>query len=152
MLPGSGQSPSTGELGSDPIATLKLLTLQGNTVTDLGPSTVDGAAVEGYAVTFDPSVVQNEMNSANLPAWMKQIVSQIKVGGVSEHVYLDGAGDLVRVSQSASAKAGDLGSFSEDESFDFSLFGAPVSITAPPADEVVPFSQILQSAGQTTST
>jgi hypothetical protein len=147
----TGQSATASELGGDPIASLKLLTVQGNTVTALGPSTVDGQAVQGYSVTFNPSAVQSELTNANLPAWLKQAVSQVQIGSDLEKLYVDGTGDLVRFSQSVTEKVGSVGSLTEDESLDFSDFGAAVSITAPPADQVVPFSQFLQSAGNPTT-
>jgi hypothetical protein len=139
-------------LGSDPIATLRLLALQGNTITDLGPSTVDGQSVQGYSVALNPSVIESSLNNANVPSWIKQAASQVTLSDAAIKVYVDTAGDLVQESTTADATAGRIGSLNETSSIDFSAYGDPVSIAAPPASQVLPFSQFLQMAGQAPTT
>jgi hypothetical protein len=136
------------DLGSNPIATLHQLTLQGNTVTDLGPSTVDGQSVESYSVAVDPSAVQNDLASADLPAWLKQAVSQVQVGGITNRVYIDGGGNLVRETAMVTVHLPGGDAVSTNQSMDFSDYGTAVSISAPPADQVVSFSQFLHLATQ----
>jgi len=82
------------------------------------------------------------MEQANLPALMKQAV----FGSGSESVYLDGAGDLVRVTATITEADGAAGTVQVQESYDLSDYGVPVSIVAPPADEVLPFEQFIQLA------
>jgi hypothetical protein len=140
----------TAGLGGNPVALLHLLAQRGNMVTVLGASTVDGVAVQGYSVTFDPSAVQSEKDNANLPDWMKRAVSQVKVNGATIKVYVDGAGNLVRYAISMTEQVGS-GSLSVSESFDLTDYGSPVSISAPPAAQVLPFDEFLQLAGQSTA-
>jgi len=151
LVRGAGQSATTG-LGGNPLAELQALAQQGNTVTDLGPSSVDGQSVEGYSVTYNLGLVQNEMRSANLPDWMRQAISQVNVSGGSERVYLNGAGELVRLSLLLSENAKTAGVININDSVDFSDYGVPVSISPPPPDQVLTIQQFLQLAGQSTQT
>jgi hypothetical protein len=137
-------------LGGNPLANLRALALQGNTVSDLGSTTIDGQSAEGYGVTFSPSVLQNEMDKANLPAWMKQALAHVTVGGASTKVYIDSAGRLVRETTAESESVASI-TVTTSESVDFSDYGAPVSITAPEADQVVPISQFLNLSQKTTT-
>ncbi len=131
-----------GQLGADPLAALKALAQQGNTVSSIGPSTINGQSVQGYTVILNPAVEQREMDQASLPASMKRAV----FGSGSESVYLDGAGNLVRVTAAITEADGAAGTVQVQESDDLSDYGAPVSIAAPPADEVVPYEQFIQMA------
>ncbi len=134
-------------LGGNPLAMLHVLALQGNTVTDGGATTLDGQAVHEYDVSLNPAVIQQELDSANLPAWLKQAVSQVTVHGGSEKVYIDGTGQLAGASYAVEETAGAAGTVSVTESLGFTDYGTPVTISAPPADQVIPFSQLLQLAG-----
>ena len=145
LTPAGGQA-GTG-LGGNPVAMLHALALQGNTVTDAGATTLDGQSVHEYDVSLDPAVIQKEVDSANLPAWLKQSVSQVTVHGGSEKVYIDGAGQLAAASFALEETAGAAGTVSVSESLGFSDYGTAVTITAPPADEVIPLSQLMQTAG-----
>ena len=140
-------STSASALGSDPLATLETLAQQGNTVTPLGTSTVDGQSVEGYSVAINSSVVQKELNSASLPAWMKKAASRVTSVFGTEKVFIDGT-TLVQMSLDSTANSSTAGQVSINESLDFSNYGVPVTITAPPAGETMPFSQFLQLAKQ----
>jgi hypothetical protein len=137
---------AAGELGGDPLASLQALAQQGNTVNALGPSTVNGQSVQGYSVTLVPSAIQREIQHENIPAWLRQSVSKELSGSLSETVYLDGAGQLVRTTESITESLGTSGPVTGQLSFDFSDYGAPVSIAAPPASDVIPYSQFLQLA------
>jgi hypothetical protein len=137
---GQGTSPLEG----NPLAMLHALAQQGNAVVDQGATTWNGQSVERYTVTVNPAVVQGKMEKANLPDWMKQVVSQISVKGDSLVVYINGAGDLagetVTTSETVGAKT-----VAVHESYDFSDYGTPVAaITAPPADQVVSFDDFLK--------
>jgi hypothetical protein len=121
------------------VAALRALAQQGNTVTPIGPSTINGQSVQGYTVILNPAVERQEMEQANLPASMKRAV----FGSGSETVYLDGAGNLVRVTAAITEADGAAGTLQIQESYDLSDYGVPVSIVAPPADEVLPFDQFI---------
>jgi hypothetical protein len=137
-----------GQLGGNPLADLHALAQQGNAVTSLGASTINGQSVQGYAVNLSASVEQRELQQANLPQSMKRLT----FGGGSETVYLDGAGNLVRVSMTNSASDGARGTVGIQESCDLSDYGAPVSIVAPPASQVLPFDQYQQLARNSQAT
>jgi hypothetical protein len=121
------------------------LAQQGNTVTPLGTSTVDGQSVERYSVTINPSVVQKELDSANLPAWMRKITSEVTYGSGTKKVYINGA-TLVQMSWATAENTTTAGAVSVNESFDYCNYGTPVTIATPPAGETVPFSQFLKFA------
>jgi hypothetical protein len=137
---------SQGVLVANPLAVLHALALQGNRVSSLGSSTIDGKSVEGYGVTFNRSLMQPETDKASLPAWMKQALLQVTVNGASTKVYIDSAGHLVREMTTASEAINGDGTFATNDSIDFSDFGASASISAPTADQVLPISQFLNLA------
>jgi hypothetical protein len=117
---GAASFGSVNTLGSDPAAGLQSLRRAGNAATALGSSTVDGQSVKGYSVHLT-----NPDRDFS--------------------VYVNGTGQLVRMTA-------DLGgtlagqSVSETDTFDFSNYGAPVTVTAPPAGEVAPFQSFLKAA------
>jgi hypothetical protein len=141
----STSSSSTSGLGNDPLAALSELGQQGATVVDLGPSTVDGQSVEGYSVTFSPATIQSEIQKAKLPSWMRTAMSTIAVNSTSEKVFINGD-SLVQISIATSVNSSTAGTVTESESLDFSDYGTPVTITAPAANQVIPFSQFLKLA------
>jgi hypothetical protein len=143
---------AASQLGGNPIATLHALAQQGNAVTVLGPSVIDGTSVQGYSVTMDPAVAKQELARSDLPDWMKKAASTVTIGNASQTVYLDGAGNLVRLGSTVDESAGRAGSLKFQESMDFSDYGTPVSISGPPADEVIPISQYLQLVNQSQAT
>jgi hypothetical protein len=141
------QSPTTQGLSSNPALNLQLLAQQGNTVVPLGPSTIDGVAVNGYSVTVNTSKVAQKLKNANLPSWMQQAVTGLKVQNLDMKVFIDNSGMLRSLETQLKEKTAAAGSVSFDETLDFSDYGTPVSVTAPPAGQVESFQQLLQAAG-----
>jgi hypothetical protein len=142
-------------LGNNPAAMLRMLAQRGSTVTPLGGSTVDGTAVEGYAVTISRSEVQAELANTNLPDWIRQSVSKVDIGDAGIKVYVDGQGLLRRMGMSMQVSYG-TGTVAVSESLTFSDYGSAVSVSAPPSDQVIGFQQFVQDAaaqgaGQTSS-
>ena len=136
----TGGKSGVVQLGGDPLAGLYALTQQGNSVTALGPSTIGGQSVQGYAVLLSPSVEQRELEQSNLPESMKQVT----FGAGSETVFLDGSGNLVRLSKTIDLSDGASGTAILQESYDLSDFGTPVSVIPPPASDVLPYAQFIQ--------
>ncbi len=133
-------------LGADPAAALRLLEAQGNKVTPLGASTVDGQSVTGYAIDYNVPAIENDLRNAQLPAADQALINDLKVSNATAQVYIDSSDELVRVSNALGISvAGHSGATTA--SVDFTDYGAPVSIKAPPPGEVVRFSQFLQSLG-----
>ena len=141
------QSPSTQGLGNNPTVMLQMLAQQGNKVVPLGPSTVGGVAVDGYSVTVNPSTVSQELKKANLPSWMQQTVAGLKVHNIDMLVYIDHAGLLRSFEIQLTESDATTGPVTIDETLNLSDYGTPVNVTAPPADQVESFQQLLQVAG-----
>ncbi len=139
-----GQDPSNVQAMGNPSLMLHMLAQQGNTVVPVGPSSVDGVDVQEYAVTVDTARLKSHF--ANLPSWMQQALSQVRYGDVSMKVSVDGAGLLRRMTEHVSMAVASAATVSMDVSLDFSDFGVPVSVTAPPADQVVSMQEFLQAA------
>jgi hypothetical protein len=140
------QGPGTDGLGSNPAVMLQMLAQQGNTVVALGPSTVDGVAVLGYSVTVNPSSAEQKLKKAHLPAWMQRAVAGSKLQNIELKVFVDGAGLLRSFQMHLTETTGSSGPVSYDETIGLSAYGTPVTVTAPPADQVEGFQQLLQAA------
>jgi len=140
------QGTSAFGTGDNPTALLRLLAQQGNNVVALGPSTVDGTSVQGYEVTLDPAAVKGELAHAKLPSWMTAALSEVDTPTTTLKVFVDGSGLLRRFSLGLDETVASAGKVAVDESLDFSRYGAPVSVSAPPADQVASFEQFLQEA------
>ncbi len=143
----AAQDPSSGSLGSNPTVMLQMLAQQGNTVVALGPSTVDGSAVNGYSVTVNPARAEQQIKKANLPPWMEQAVAGLKVHDLRFKVYVDQSGLLRSMVSQVAESTGAAGNVSFSETLDFSDYGTPVTVTTPPASQVESFEQLLQAAG-----
>ena len=142
----SGQSSSALGSGDNPTAMLRLLTQQGNTVVPLGPSTIGGTSVQGYSVTLDAAAIKAQLAHANLPSWMATALSQLNVQNTTLMAYIDSSGLLRRFSLDLTETVATSGKVTVDESLDFTDYGAPVNITAPPPDQVASFNQFVQGA------
>jgi hypothetical protein len=143
---GAAASLGAGSSVNDPASVLQALKADGNTVVDLGSSTVNGQSVQGYSVHLDATAINNEIAHENLPAWMQQAIQELVSADEVYDVYVNSSGLVVRVTVSVTATALSE-SINENVTMDFSNYGAAVSVTAPPADEVEPFQSFLQAAG-----
>jgi hypothetical protein len=150
----SGLAKSAGgsgalDLGGNPSAMLRLLTQQGATITSTGSTEINGVNVKSYAVTFDPSVIEKQISSANIPTWIRDAISQVNFQNISEDVYIDGSGQLRRavVHMGIAVPGSQQRSVNVEETLDLSDYGVLVSISAPPANQVVDFGQFLNAFG-----
>jgi hypothetical protein len=136
-----------GIVGSDdnPVAMLKLYAEQGNTVSRLGRSTINGIAVDGYSVTVNPAAVSRSLARAKLPAWIRQMMASVDLQKVTSDLYIDNSGSLRRYSiqMRLTVAAGQTATL--NEVVDLSDFGAPVEIAVPPSGQVASFQQFLQA-------
>jgi hypothetical protein len=146
-LQGAGGA-GTGSLGTsnNPAAMLQILAQQGNTVVPLGPSTVDGVSVQGYSVSVDSSTIKQELQQAKLPSWMSGALANVNIQDTTLKVYVDSSGLLRRMGFNVNESVGSSAHASVDETLDFSDYGTPVDVSAPPPDQVVSFQQFLQAA------
>ena len=125
-----GQSQSSNPFGSlsdgDPTKILALLQQLGAQVTQVGTSRIDGVATTEYQGVLD---LAGGTTSSTIVS--QQLAQALGLSSVPVDVWIDGQGRARQVSMSLSVfgltvKAGEhLGSF-----------GAPVSVSAPPADQV----------------
>jgi hypothetical protein len=138
-------------LGSDPAATLRLLEQQGNTVTPIGSSMVDGQSVQGYTVTYNVAAVENAISSSGAPAWLRAAMKRVDLTNETSTVYVNASDQLVRLTNAVGLTLGGA-TGAVNGSVDFSDYGAAVSISPPPASQVMGFSQFLQSVGGVSDT
>jgi len=138
--------PGALAIGGNPTAIVRLLGQHKNKVESLGPSTVDGTPVQGYAVTLDPAAIQAEIAQAHLPSWMESIVSHVDLSDASLTVDIDGSGLLRRYTSSLTETLGSVGTVSVDQALVFSHYGTPVTVSAPPPGECASLQQLLQAA------
>ncbi len=128
----------------DPAGMLHQLQSQGDPVNSLGPTTYDGASVSEYSVSIPLSQLEKDLGQ--LPADDRQLPSGMLPSTISEKVYIDGNGLLRGVVVPISfSLAGH--SLSETVQVSYSNYGTPVSVTAPPADEVATLEQFEAAAG-----
>ncbi len=128
---------------NNPSAILKVLGQHGNSVTALGQSSINGTTVQGYAVTVNQAAVRSELALAHLPAWMQQSVAVSGNLDISYKVFVATTGLLDRLVIDLSVPV-DGQALTGTISMDFSNFGTPVSVTAPPPADVTSYQTFLQ--------
>jgi hypothetical protein len=140
-----GTAPTTAV---NPQTWLHLLEAHGVTATDLGTSTVDGQAVHGYRLTISPSALAQGLQGTSLPAAEQQvIVRDLQDASLGLDVYVaQSGGQLVQAVFDGSISAQGT-TVTAHLTLDLSGYGAPVSITAPPASEVTPAGQATLPSG-----
>jgi hypothetical protein len=144
-LPTTGASIAPGS--SNPADMFRILESQGDRVTPLGASQVDGTPVDGYHVVISDAAIQKRLGEANLPAGSTESTQGIfGPGGISMDVYVDSSNGMLRrvATDLTMTLAGQTvtGTVVEDTS----NFGVPVTVTAPPADQVESFQEFTQAA------
>ena len=159
VLPGKSwvsQSVGTSSMAlgsSNPAGMLQILQNQGDEVTPLGTSDVDDVPVDGYHVVISPAALRNELSGSDLPAGTVQAAESVMgSAGISMDVYVNSSTGLLRrmVAGLHMTLAGQTVSGTVTE--DTSNYGVPVSITPPPADQVVSLQQFEQAASSVPGT
>jgi hypothetical protein len=146
---GSSGLPSGG--AGDPSAMLRLMSAQGNSVTPLGGSVIDGVSVQGYAVKMTPAAVARDIAREHLPSWIAKAVSLLHNTAVTYDVYINGANLLERMTSTVASTV-DNQKLVENIQAEYSNYGAPVTVVDPPASQVLPFNQFVADAAQRSST
>ena len=146
---GGTQNPAQAEAMNNPAVMLRVLAQQGNTVAALGPSIVDGTSVQGYSVTVNAAALKSRLG--RLPSWMQQALSRVNMRDIGMKVFVDGSGLLRRMTVHMAIATGSSPPVSVDASIDYSDFGSPVTVSSPPADQVVSLQQFLQAAAAAVS-
>ena len=138
---GSGSASALGgglDTFGNPAAMLQQLQAEGGTVTDVGPTTYDGTAVTEYSVALPNSDIEKGMGQ--LPSSVQHALSGVTPPTVDAKVYV-ASGNLLKAIDLPISFSFAGQTMSEDMTMVFSNFGTPVSVTPPPASEVIPFSQ-----------
>ena len=140
-LEASGVNPSSSLGQTDPQQWLQQLLASGDTQT-LGTDTVQGEQMTHYRTQIDPA------NASQIPAGqraaVKQALQQLGMSKIPVDVWVDGQGLLRRMSLSF-----ELATMSMTMRMDLSQFGTPVSITAPPSDQVFDATPLMQKYSRT---
>jgi hypothetical protein len=105
---------------------------------------MDGDTVSGYAVTpsraEETEIIEKEIAAGEIPAADQQAVLNAlnHLGAVTIDVWFDSSGLLHR--EGVTIAGGSLGT-SVNVQFQFQDYGVPVSVQAPPASDVISYSQ-----------
>lgn len=135
----SGGGPLNGlstALIGDPLTALGLLDTDALTASVVGHPTVGGQKTTEYTVTIDPTKAAEEASGAE-----QALFSSMGKAPFTVHVWLDRAGRLVEVVDQSSGPASSSGSSGSGGQITgitvlLSDFGAPATISVPPASEV----------------
>jgi hypothetical protein len=134
---------------TDPSAQLQPLLASGD-VHKVGTDTVDGVQADHYSGTVDPTTAFESSQAAkNLtPAQITQLKSMMKDSGVTKETIdvwvVPGTGLPVRETISMNTSTGPV-----KVDMHLSDWGKPVTITAPPADQVGDLSSLMGGLGST---
>jgi hypothetical protein len=143
-VPDQSGSNSPGLGNVDPLSQIQTLEKKGITVVNLGTSVIDGYAVSGYSVTpshlEELGSVEQEMAAGQITAAQgKQILNAAKtLGTFTSDVWIDSSGLLRR--ETVNVGGGTSGEVGKVD-MTFVNYGTPVSIAAPPSNEIVGFTQ-----------
>jgi hypothetical protein len=145
----AGQGAGLG--ASNPLSQLQMLAQQGNVVTALGPSTINGIAVNGYKVVISRQAMLNASKrlvaSGDLSSFGKQAIlqaaSQMTPPVLS--VWFDSDNLLRRQSVSINLTTSGA-TTSGNVTIDFVHYGAPVAVVIPATSNVVSYNAFLAAA------
>jgi hypothetical protein len=150
----TGPNGIAGTIFSDPIAMVAVLRTSGTTVTMLGPSTVDGVPVQGYAIHLSPAGIEKATASPQVPSSVRAQLAHVHYNRLDYTVYIDGTDYLKEVRVVGGFGAEGVGA-TVTSAMHFTDYGVPVHVSPPPADEVIPIKEFqkleAQSRGPTTA-
>jgi len=145
----SGQSAATSVTGgggaSNDAAILRVLSATGNDVSDLGPSRVSGQVVHLYSVHLTRSQITRDIAREHLPQIVRQSIALVHIPAITYTLAINGANQLTRMTATLRLHA-DGQQIVESIAEGYSHYGTAVTVTAPPAREVIPFQTYLQIA------
>jgi hypothetical protein len=147
-VPVGGASVAPGS--SNPASMIQVLEAQGDVVTPLGASVVDGSTVEGYHVVVSEADIEKRISQEDLPAALRQAAQVAKgmfgPGGLAMDVYVSDANHLLaRLTMDLHMTlAGTSATATVTE--DTSNYGVAVDVAPPPPDQVISYQDFLQAA------
>ena len=145
----STSSSTSGLQVSNVSDMLRVLAARGAVVTKVGGGTIGSTPVTEYKVTLTPSSIASQESTLGVPATDTAEVQQLLgTSGVTFQVYVTSAGQFRRLSLDLGVPASSsTPAVQESVVVDFTNYGTPVSVTAPPASEVATAQQLQQAAG-----
>lgn len=143
----SNQVVGSGGVFNDPATLIAVLRAQGTQVRSVGTSTVQGLQVEGYALHLGRAGIEKSIRSERLSPSARQSVASARFKALDYQVFVDESDHMRRIRASGAFSEGGLGA-TVASTIDFTDFGTPVTITPPPASEVVPIGQFEKIAQQ----
>jgi len=154
----ASQSGSMNLAGSDPKSSLAALEQLGNSVRTLGTKIIDGVSCTGYAVTLNrqsmiKAVTEESAEHEYSSATTDQELTLVEhMSPPTVMVWLDAQGLVRQMSLNLGVQAGGLGggATAANIAIDYTHFGAPVHITAPPASDTISYQSFLKATGANT--
>jgi hypothetical protein len=145
----TGQSVATSVTGgggaSNDAAIVRVLSAPGNDVSDLGPSRVNGRDVRLYSVHLTRSQINRDIAQEHLPQFERQAIALVHIPAITYTLAINGVNQLTQMKATLHLHA-DGQQVTEDLTEGYSRYGTKVTVTAPPAREVIPFQTYLQIA------
>jgi hypothetical protein len=143
----SAASSVTGGGASNDTATLRVLSANGNDVSDLGASRVNGHDVHLYSVHLTRSQINRDIAQEHLPLFMRQAIALVHIPAITYTLAINGANQLAQMKATLHLQA-EGQQISEHLTEGYSRYGTKVTVTTPPSHEVMPFQTFLQIAQQ----
>lgn len=154
VAPLGGSSVAPGS--SNPASMFQVLQADGDIVTPLGASVVNGSPAQGYHVVITQAAIDKRLSDPGLPDAVRQAAEAAKGmfsdGGLSMDIYVSDANHMFArmVIHMHMTVAGRSATVQATE--DTSDFGVPVSVTPPPSDQVTSLQTFTQAASAMTGT
>jgi hypothetical protein len=141
----AGSSVTGGGGAGNDAAILRVLSAPGNDVSDLGSSRLNGHHVHLYAVHLTRSEINRDLEREHLPQFVRQAIALVHIPAITYTLAVNGANQLTAMKATLHLKA-DGQQITEHLSEGYSRYGAKVTVTPPPSNEVIAFQRFLQIA------
>ena len=141
----STSSSATGTEITNASDMLRVLSAKGAVVTRTGSTTIGTTPVTAYDVSIPPSALRSRLSSVGMSASDTSAVEHFfDNGGLSFRVYVSSDNRIRRMSLSIAVPASSSTPANHEAVvIDFTNYGTPVSVTAPPASQVASLQQLI---------
>jgi hypothetical protein len=144
-------STTSGVQVSNASDLLKVLAAKGAVVNKTGVGTIGSTPVTQYSVELTPSLIAAQTGSLGIPSSDSATLQQLAQNGLTFVVYVNPANQIRRLRiQVAVPATSSSPSTQESIVVDFTNYGTPVSVSAPPASAVTTLQQLQGSSGAST--
>jgi len=137
-------SNSSGLQVSNVADMLRILAAKGATVTKVGVGAIGSTPVTAYNVSISPSLIAGQSSTLGVPqADLAEVQQILGSSGVTFKVYVNPTGQLRRLTLHMVIPASSSSpAVQESVVVDFTNYGTPVSVTAPPSNQVASLQQL----------